>query len=189
MKSKWMYVYAFPIVVSVGVGIGVLCFLLPTNNGTQRSKLVDCGSDLRLLGMALDEYAADNEGAFPNDFETIVEYAHHINLLICPSADPEVFSVGRDWSRIAPTNTCRYYVAGGSDESRTADQVQMFCPPELHKGRGGNILFMGGYVKWFFVESDEEETFWAELQSSGITPEMVAAATNKIIHVDDLKLD
>ena len=151
----------------------------------------DCAMNLRQLGLALHMYAGDHKERFPDRLEEIAEseYAKQTDLLICPSSDPEVFSKASDWSRIGSSNTCYYYVAGGAKKIRPANHVQMFCPPEMHKGEGGYILFVGGYVKWLLVESSEGETFWSQLRESGITPEMVAAATNRIIHVDDLNLD
>ena len=79
------------------------------------------------------------------------------------------------------TNVCYNYIPGGSEGSRPADMLQMCdkgtradatadVDPShdgfggMHNGDGGNVLFTGGYVKWYTVDSGD--TQW---NSSGYT--------------------
>lgn len=181
------------VVVTVGITLGVGCVLaiiVGLDGARDRAYRVDCTGNLRNLGLALHQYAGDNDEAVPKTLQEIESYAaSQPQLLVCPGSDPKLISAAADFSRIGPTNVSYYYVAGGSLSSRLPSDVQMFSHPDTHRGDGANVLFTGGHVEWLPVENREGETFWGELARCGITPEMVAAATNKIIHVEDLKLD
>ena len=190
MKNKWMKAFSLPLIVSVIVGVGYLYLQPAVNAARDRARTVDCAGNLRQLGLALHQYSGDNREAFPESLQEIESYAaRQTQLLVCSSSDPQQISVAADFSRIGPTNVSYYYVAGGSLGSRLPNQAQMFCLPGTHQGEGGRILFTGGHVKWLSVESSEDETFWDVLRRSGITPEMVAAATNKVIYLDDEEVD
>ena len=80
-----------------------------------------------------------------------------------------------------------YYYISGLTEDADSDRVHMFEPLSNHKQEGGNILFAGGYVQWASVGGPTNESYWGILNKSGITEEVLAKATNRIIHVDDLE--
>ena len=42
-----------------------------------------------------------------------------------------------------------YIYVTGLSEATPPEQVLVYCPPENHGGRGGNILFCDGHVEWF----------------------------------------
>ena len=181
------------VILIIGIILGMGCVLLvklARDAAIERARRVGCANNLRQLGLSLHQYAGDNREAFPKSLQEIEFYAaRQTQLLVCDSSDPRLISAAADFSRIGPTNVSYYYVAGGSLGSRLPNQAQMFCLPGTHQGEGGRILFTGGHVKWLSVESSEDETFWDVLRRSGITPEMVAAATNKVIYLDDEEVD
>ena len=155
------------VVLLVGVLILVVLAGLELSmigSAKERSRAADCANNLRQLGLALHVYADDHKERFPDELEDIWEYAKQTDLLICPSANPKVFSKAADWSRIAPSNSCYYYVAGGSLATRKADEVHMFELPKHHeraqkgflgigkKPVGGSILYVSGHVRFYSVE-------------------------------------
>ena len=154
---------------------------------TSKSRRVDCANNLRQLGLALDMYAGDNREAFPESLLELEPYtAGQTSLLVSPHDASEAVVEAPRWSELTAANISYTFVAGGSLGSREPDQVLMFCDPGAHDNTGAHILYMGGHVEWKGPYGDS--TFWGELARCGITPEMVAAATNKVIHVDDLEV-
>ena len=62
----------------------------------------------------------------------------------------------------------------------------MFEPLSTHKD-GGNVVFVGGYVQWAPLHGHPEGSYWGLLKKNGITEDVIAKATSRIIHIDDLE--
>ena len=176
------------IIVAI-LGMGWALTIKLAEDATMEARCrIDCANNLRQLGLSLHQYAGDNREAFPKSLQEIEFYAaRQTQLLVCDSSDPRLISAAADFSRIGPTNVSYYYVAGGSLGSRLPTDVLMFSDPDTHQGEGGNILYVGGHV--CFHRMKGSTNFWGEPARSGITLEMVAAATNKVIYLDDVEVD
>ena len=68
-----------------------LLFLLPTlGRAREPSKRIRCGSNMRQIGQALQLYAADFNGQFPPDLETLAANSDVLlDTLICPSTETQ----------------------------------------------------------------------------------------------------
>lgn len=142
-----MEVIVVVVIISVLVGI-----LVPVISGARRSaKSVSCLSQLRQIGAAMQQYATDNTGVFPDttasgvSWETLVaKYTGSGKIFRCP-ADEEVFVAVRssyDWRDTGhPIST----LAGRSANGVKSDAVLAFdALPNWHKQNMMNVVRVDG---------------------------------------------
>jgi len=132
----------------------------------ERARRIECLNNLRQIGLSLHIYSSDHREQFPSNFNALgPTYLSEPKLFICPSASPAEFY---------PTNlvqnltdqTCCYSYWPNLSESKRSDHYQASDKNGAaasnvtwtagtstgfggnHDGKGGNILFIGGYVRW-----------------------------------------
>lgn len=133
-------------ILTVIVIIVILAGLLtPAISKAQRqAKRVECMNNLRQIGMALQQYALDNNGAFPPDLTT---------LTTVPAGDTYL----PDSPTISGGTTPAILVCsadnGGYTESLTATMAAatagtplVQCPNLSHPGNTRNVLYGDGHV-------------------------------------------
>ena len=150
----------------------------------EKIKSVTCPDNLRQIGLALHMYSGDHGEQFPDDLTALQPYLNTISPFICPK-DAEKGLKPFPWELVNEQSS--YFYVASLKESAGLDRVHMFKLPEELNGDGGNILFSGGYVQWCPVAGPTNDSFWGLLAQNGITPEIVASATNRIIHISNLQ--
>ncbi len=112
----------------------MVAILLPSlARARELAKRTTCAANMRGLGVALLTYAAENNGAFPDDpAKALTGAGIRPKNLECPS------SGGQSNYR---------YVPGWSANDR-ADKPVVYEPIENHGGEGGNVLFVDGHSEF-----------------------------------------
>jgi prepilin-type processing-associated H-X9-DG protein len=109
--------------------------------GTRGSaKRTICLNNLRNLGLALQLYSQDNDGAFPPSLVVLDPYVRNREVLRCPSAN-------RSRETEDAFAADYLYRPGLCNEDRADEPVA--GDDEPRHGRGGNILTVDGATRWW----------------------------------------
>jgi len=117
-----------------------------------------------MIGLAMHIYAADHSNEFPRTFaELAPAYLNEPMCFICQdtTSAPGPMSAVHEW--------CDYIYVAGLREADPSDIVQAIERPTNHAGRGGNVLFVGGYVKWY--NQEDLMVLLRQLGASGVARE------------------
>ena len=136
------------IVVVMAILAGIL---LPALNGArEKARRISCASNLNLIGLALRQYAMDNEEFYPSGegvpgLEMLRKggYLADTKLFVCPSSGA-VSAVGP----LRAESVSYIYLGAGMNAGCKPDSVLVVEKPEDHS-RYGNILFVDGHVQGF----------------------------------------
>ena len=132
----------------------------------------ECAHNLRQLGLALH---MESNNVFARNLQELESYLKNPNILRCPCAtdhDVPLNDFKEAETRGGRISTSRVYPKGTHQRGSTP----LMSPRTTRQGRfkGGNILFVGGYVHWKrFDPKEPGEGFWDVLESNGITKEIV----------------
>ena len=123
------------------ITVFVITFALLTpfvNKMRQRSNVIKCSENIRLLSLALHMYAADHNEAFPPELKSLYpNYIKEEKVFHCPSISANGV-VGR----------CDYEYVIGLTESSPTSEVIVYDKAGNHKEKGRNILRVNGSVEW-----------------------------------------
>ncbi|MDD5698828.1 MAG: DUF1559 domain-containing protein [Victivallaceae bacterium] len=127
--------------------------LLPAlSQAREKACRIRCVSNLKSIGLALKQYAADHNGQFPPGDNTAglnelisKGYLADPGVYICPSAESrKAVLPGRPLTEAG----CSYIYLGGQIEGPSPDAPLAFDKPENHNGYI-NVLFKSGHVAGF----------------------------------------
>jgi prepilin-type processing-associated H-X9-DG protein len=120
-------------------GIGLLmipimaALLLPAlGQAREQARRTQCVQNLKEIGLAIAQYASDNNEQLPASFDDLAPYVGgSTRIFTCPSAPGSVYKLNSitQWqgAQLAPLVT---------------------EDPSNHRGQGGNVLYNDGHVEW-----------------------------------------
>jgi hypothetical protein len=116
-----------------------------------------CVHNLKLLGMALHQYADDNEGEFPHAWSGLYpEYlgkdpVYVIEVFHCPlhsrSKEPDAASIDEEFF-----NTSDYVLVPGGTMGDDKDTVLAYEREDNHSAKGRAVLYVDGRCGWKTLE-------------------------------------
>lgn len=122
------------------------------NRTREQARRLECADNLREIAVACYKYTSAHDGEFPLNLSDLYpEYIDDIKYFNCPS--------DIDASEISPggldiDTTSSYTYASGWDIKDPLDTIlvsdknYVFDKDTNHRGDGGNVLYMGGEVRW-----------------------------------------
>lgn len=159
--------------------------LLPAINlAREKARRIDCLNNLKNIGLCLHMYSSDYREQFSASFTNLSpNYLTDAKLFICPSAPAANFYVTNSVGNLQDQNCCYSYWPSLS-ESKRSDHLQA-CDKNgaagsntdvsattpvfggNHDGKGGNVLFVGGYVKWY-NSTDFSTNLWDKVSTNAL---------------------
>jgi prepilin-type processing-associated H-X9-DG protein len=131
-----------------------------TGGAYEGVRRIKCESNLRQIGEAMDRYATDHDGMYPDDFaELFLSDGLSAQIFVCPSGD-DIPAAGINPREIAENlkkpGCCSYlYFARGLRAPLDPACVLATEPLQNHVG-GINVLYGDGHVDWAGPKEAEE---------------------------------
>ena len=122
--------------------IGLLFGFLTSGVQVARRKAVQskCANNLRQIGIALQLYASDHSERFPAGLDDLYPtYIDNLETFACPAS-----------GQPAPASASGggYLYVSGLTTSESSTTVLAADASGNHRGDGGNVLYVGGDVRW-----------------------------------------
>ncbi len=130
------------LLVVIGIILLLAAMLFPALRGArEQGRRAKCVNNLKQISAALHMYATDHNEKFPPNLQALVDegYIDDLNVFICPSSG---------LSQISNADQGSYLYNAGLTESAPSTTPIVCDKPENHQGRGGNVLYVSGTVKW-----------------------------------------
>ncbi len=130
------------LLVVIGIILLLAAMLFPALRGArEQGRRAKCVNNLKQISAALHMYSADHNEHFPPNLQALVDegYIDDINVFICPSSGK---------TSITNADQGDYLYNPGLTESAPSTTPIVCDRPENHGGRGGNVLYVGGTVRW-----------------------------------------
>jgi prepilin-type processing-associated H-X9-DG protein len=159
------------------MGALILMFLLASVllpslcRSAETANLVKCSINLKQIGMAIDQYARDHNGQYPDSFATVLRNEDLVAAVFnCPSsgespaegATPEAIA-----ANLGEGNHLSYIYAGrGMNAASVSAATVMAYEPLSNHGLGMNVLYGDGHVEWV-KQADAERIIAAESARAG----------------------
>lgn len=127
-----------------------MAFVVP-HPGDRKFETISCAVNLKQIGLALRMYAADRDGEFPVELNSLVVegYLSGTECFVCPSTKTRVLQ--RFTSQGQPHCGYVYKSPGKLDEATAAATIVAWDRPGNHV-RFGNVLFGDGAVRAYYGE-------------------------------------
>ncbi|MDP2929902.1 MAG: type II secretion system protein [Candidatus Omnitrophota bacterium] len=123
------------------ITVFVITFALLTpfvNKMRQRSNVIRCSENIRLLSLALHMYAADHNDEFAPDLGSLYpEYIKEEKIFDCPAV-----------SGVGTAEKCGYEYAAGLSEASPSTAVIIYDRDGNHGSLGRNLVRVNGSVGW-----------------------------------------
>ncbi len=151
MARKGITLLELLIVVTI-VGVIMLSFSPLISSTREKARQHICADNLREIILALHVYAIDHRDRFPDDLSSLYpEYINNVDIFICPS-DVDAGAISEDGLDIDVT-TSYLYSRGWSERDSldtilACDKNDIFGKETNHRGKGGNVAYLSGEVKW-----------------------------------------
>ena len=123
------------------ITVFVITFALLTpfvNKMRQRSNVIKCSENIRLLSLALHMYAADHNDEFvPNLGVLYPDYIKEEKIFDCPASNS-----------IRTAEKCDYEYVAGLSEASPSTAVIIYDRDGNHDSLGRNVVRVNGSVEW-----------------------------------------
>jgi prepilin-type processing-associated H-X9-DG protein len=143
-------------------GAGIMAgFMLPAlANAQEAARRAACMSNMRGIGLALLQYAGDNDDKFPPTLGVLLKEGHltTVKVFVCPSSKsriPANFMQPMDFKAadLALLNKVEefgdYVLVKGITHAADAEAIVLYEKDGAHSGQGRNVFFNDGHVKWY----------------------------------------
>ncbi len=153
----------------------MISILLPSlNRARQMANTIKCQSNVRIIGQALQVYASQNRGAYPDTLAPLLaDGTLSADALVCPSSNDTAAAGPTAQARAANLQTGGHlsyvYLGKGMNAHSTASNtVVLYEPPANHGKDGITVLFGDGHVE--FVRGSSGQRLVNEVESGQNPP-------------------
>jgi hypothetical protein len=140
-------------VVMVAVGFLLYLAISPSvHRAREAARRSTCASNLMQIGLALQRYASNNGGRFPDSLEMLVlDGSLPAELLVCPSSKDTAApgaSPGEQVASLAKGNHESYAYVGKGMRMGPGKRAVAYEPLDHHENEGVNVLYSDGSVQF-----------------------------------------
>lgn len=135
-------------------GVMMRIMLPSLNRARETANRVKCASNMRQIGQAMQLYANEHKGKFPNDFgEMLLTQDVTIEVFTCPSSAANIPAEVRQMqpqqqAAWVNANAHYYYLGKGKNNAIDPSRVMIYEKEANHGGDGMNMLFGDGHAEF-----------------------------------------
>lgn len=147
-----------------------------------RANRVKCASNLWQIGQAMNLYAQEHGGQFPDDLPALILHADLVaDNFVCPSTNDEKAPGQTPQEQAAnllqPGHCSFVYLAKGLTTQVESTRVLALEPLTNHEGEGINVLFADIHVEW--LDKPSAEALLTKLGLEQLIPRRRAPASQR----------